>query len=142
MAEADHGPLKLLRERVMPVLAALGPLRDAARLTISELSIQYRRSPLTLERVLDGGPRAGERAPDALVHVVDGPLGRAPGVGCIFDLHDPAFFSLFLLVAAAAGRPDAPLDPAANAIAARPGPRATGRGRSNDCCRARCASGA
>lgn len=98
MAEADHGPLKLLRERVMPVLAALGPLRDAARLTVSELAIQYRRSPLTLERVLDGGPRAGERAPDALVHVVDGPLGRAPGIGCIFDLHDPAFFSLFLLV--------------------------------------------
>jgi 3-(3-hydroxy-phenyl)propionate hydroxylase len=112
MAEADHGPLKLLRERVMPVLAALGPLRDAARMTISELSIQYRRSPLTLERVLDGGPRAGERAPDALVHVLDGPLGRAPGVGCIFDLHDPAFFSLFLLV-----QPlpvdETPLDPAA-----------------------------
>ncbi|MBP0594598.1 FAD-dependent monooxygenase [Paraburkholderia sp. LEh10] len=98
MAEADHGPLKLLRERVIPALAAFGPLRDAARLTVSELSVQYRRSPLTLERVLDGGPRAGERAPDALVHVVDGPLGRAPGVGCIFDLHDPAFFSLFLLV--------------------------------------------
>lgn len=112
MAEADHGPLKLLRERVMPMLAALGPLRDAARLTISELAIQYRRSPLTLERVLDGGPRAGERAPDALVHVVDGPLGRAPGVGCIFDLHDPAFFSLFLLVPP---QPvdDTPLDPAA-----------------------------
>nr|WKF56923.1 6-methylpretetramide 4-monooxygenase [Paraburkholderia busanensis] len=112
MAEADHGPLKLLRERVMPVLAALGPLRDAARLTISELSIQYRRSPLTLERVLDGGPRAGERAPDALVHVVDGPLGRAPGVGCIFDLHDPAFFSLFLLVPPLP-IDDTPLDPAA-----------------------------
>jgi 2-polyprenyl-6-methoxyphenol hydroxylase and related FAD-dependent oxidoreductases len=31
MAEADHGPMKLLRDRVMPVLAALGPLRDAAR---------------------------------------------------------------------------------------------------------------
>ncbi|NML29440.1 FAD-dependent monooxygenase [Paraburkholderia antibiotica] len=112
MAEADHGPLKLLRERVMPVLAALGPLRDAARATISELSIQYRRSPLTLERVLDGGPRAGERAPDALVHVVDGPLGRAPGVGCIFDLHDPAFFSLFLLVPPLPVD-DTPLDPAA-----------------------------
>ncbi|APA84148.1 FAD-dependent monooxygenase [Paraburkholderia sprentiae WSM5005] len=112
MAEADHGPLKLLRERVMPVLAALGPLRDAARATISELSIQYRRSPLTLERVLDGGPRAGERAPDALVHVVDGPLGRAPGVGCIFDLHDPAFFSLFLLVPPLAVD-GTPLDPAA-----------------------------
>ena len=112
MAEADHGPLKLLRERVMPVLATLGPLRDAARLTISELSIQYRRSPLTLERVLDGGPRAGERAPDALVHVVDGPLGRAPGVGCLFDLHDPAFFSLFLLVPPLPVD-DTPLDPAA-----------------------------
>ena len=112
MAEADHGPLKLLRERVMPVLAALGPLRDAARMTISELSVQYRRSPLTLERLLDGGPRAGERAPDALVHVVDGPLGRAPGVGCIFDLHDPAFFSLFLLVPPLAVD-DTPLDPAA-----------------------------
>ncbi|MFM0170412.1 FAD-dependent monooxygenase [Paraburkholderia sediminicola] len=112
MAEADHGPLKLLRERVMPVLAALGPLRDAARATISELSIQYRRSPLTLERVLDGGPRAGERAPDALVHVVDGPLGRAPGVGCIFDLHDPAFFSLFLLVPPLPVD-ETPLDPAA-----------------------------
>lgn len=112
MAEADHGPLKLLRERVMPMLAALGPLRDAARLTISELAIQYRRSPLTLERVLDGGPRAGERAPDALVHVLDGPLGRAPGVGCIFDLHDPAFFSLFLLVPPLPVD-DTPLDPAA-----------------------------
>ncbi|MFM0729222.1 FAD-dependent monooxygenase [Paraburkholderia sediminicola] len=112
MAEANHGPLKLLRERVMPVLAALGPLRDAARMTISELSIQYRRSPLTLERVLDGGPRAGERAPDALVHVVDGPLGRAPGVGCIFDLHDPAFFSLFLLVQPLPAD-ETPLDPAA-----------------------------
>jgi 2-polyprenyl-6-methoxyphenol hydroxylase-like FAD-dependent oxidoreductase len=112
LAEADHGPLKLLRERVMPVLAALGPLRDAARATISELSIQYRRSPLTLERVLDGGPRAGERAPDALVHVVDGPLGRAPGVGCIFDLHDPAFFSLFLLVPPLPVD-GTPLDPAA-----------------------------
>lgn len=95
---AEHGPLKLLRERVMPLLAAFGPLRDAARATVSELAIQYRRSPLTLERVLDGGPRAGERAPDALVHVVDGPLGKAPGKGCIFDLHDPGCFSLFVLV--------------------------------------------
>ena len=98
LVEADHGPLKLLRERVMPALVALGPLRDAARQAVSELSIQYRRSPLTLERVLDGGPRAGERAPDAFVRVVDGPLGKAPGKGRIFDLHDPACFSLFLLV--------------------------------------------
>ncbi|WP_233863931.1 FAD-dependent monooxygenase [Paraburkholderia adhaesiva] len=98
LVEADHGPMKLLRERVMPALAALGPLRDAAREALSELSIQYRRSPLTLERVVDGGPRAGDRAPDALARVVDGPFGQAPGTGRIFDLHDPASFSLFLLV--------------------------------------------
>ncbi|WP_322015936.1 FAD-dependent monooxygenase [Paraburkholderia sp. J12] len=98
LAEADHGPMKLLRERVMPALVALGPLRDAARQAVSELSIQYRRSPLTLERVLDAGPRAGERAPDALVRVIDGPLGQAPGKGRIFDLLDPASFSLLLLV--------------------------------------------
>ena len=105
LAEAERGALKLLRERAMPILAAFGPLRDAARLMVSELSIQYRRSALTLERVLDGGPRAGERAPDALVHVIDGPLGRAPGTGCIFDLHDPAYFSLFLLVGAPGDNP-------------------------------------
>lgn len=98
LVEADHGPLKLLRERVMPALASFGPLRDAARQAVSELSIQYRRSPLTLDRTLDGGPRAGERAPDALVHVIDGPLGPSPGKGRLFDLHDPACFSLFLLV--------------------------------------------
>ncbi|MGN6318012.1 FAD-dependent monooxygenase [Trinickia sp.] len=103
LAEAERGPFKLLRERVMPVLAAFGPLRDAARLMVSELAIQYRRSPLTLERVLDGGPRAGERAPDALVHVVDGPLGRAPGTARLYDLHDPGLFSLFVLVALPGG---------------------------------------
>ena len=108
--------MKLMREHVMPALAAIGPLRDAMRRTVSELSIQYRRSPLTLERLLDGGPRAGERAPDARVHVVDGPLGRAPGVGCLFDLHDPAFFSLFLLVTAD-GADDIALAPATITVA-------------------------
>ncbi|WP_153099669.1 FAD-dependent monooxygenase [Paraburkholderia hayleyella] len=99
MAQADHGLLKLLREYVMPVLAGIGPLRDAACEEVSELSVQYRRSPLTLERALDGGPRAGERAPDAMVHVLDGPLGTAPGHGRLYELHDPAFFSLWLLLA-------------------------------------------
>jgi 3-(3-hydroxy-phenyl)propionate hydroxylase len=61
MAAAEHGPMKLIRDHVMPALSAIGPLRDAARRTVSELSIQYRRSPLTLDRSLDGGPRAGER---------------------------------------------------------------------------------
>ncbi|WP_323118497.1 FAD-dependent monooxygenase [Burkholderia alba] len=99
VVEADRGPLKLLRDHVVPVLASLGPMRDAVRRTVSELAIQYRKSPLTLERVLDGGPRAGERAPDALMRILDGPLGDAPGVARLFDLHDPAHFTLLLLEA-------------------------------------------
>lgn len=97
IVEADHGAMKLLRDHVVPLLASFGPVRDALRRTVSELGVQYRKSPLTLERVLDGGPRAGERAPDALVHVVDGPLGRAPGTARLYDLHDPASFTLLLL---------------------------------------------
>ncbi len=101
MAGAEHGPMKLIRDHVMPALSAIGPLRDAMRRTVSELSIQYRRSPLTLERLLDGGPRAGERAPDARVHVVDGPLGRAPGI--LLPVR-PARSGLFLAVPAARSR--------------------------------------
>nr|WP_175802665.1 FAD-dependent monooxygenase [Burkholderia anthina] len=97
IVEADHGAMKLLRDHVVPLLVSFGPVRDAVRLTVSELGVQYRKSALTLERVLDGGPRAGERAPDALVHVVDGPLGQAPGTARLYDLHDPASFTLLLL---------------------------------------------
>ncbi|ACR28039.1 FAD-dependent monooxygenase [Burkholderia glumae] len=99
VVEADRGPLKLLREHLVPVLASLGPVRDALRRSVSELAVQYRKSPLTLERVLDGGPRAGERAPDALLRVHDGPLGQAPGVARLFDLHDPAHFTLLTIEA-------------------------------------------
>jgi 3-(3-hydroxy-phenyl)propionate hydroxylase len=116
MAGAEHGPMKLMRDHVMPALAAIGPLRDAMRRTVSELSINYRKSPLTLERLLDGGPRAGERAPDARVHVVDGPLGRLPGSGCLYDLHDPGCFSLFLLVNPT-GEDDIALAPATITVA-------------------------
>ncbi|MBU9589047.1 FAD-dependent monooxygenase [Burkholderia multivorans] len=99
IVEADHGAMKLLRDHLMPLLVSLGPLRDAVRRSVSELGVQYRKSPLTLERVLDGGPRAGERAPDALLHVIDGPLGQAPGTARLYDVHDPASFTLLLLEA-------------------------------------------
>ncbi|WXK39950.1 FAD-dependent oxidoreductase [Mycetohabitans rhizoxinica] len=100
LVEADHGVLRLVRDRLMPLIASLGPVRDAARRAVSELAIQYRRSPLTLECPLDGGVRAGERAPDALVHVMDGPLGQVPYVARLFDLYDPASFTLLMLVSA------------------------------------------
>ncbi|HEM7849195.1 TPA: FAD-dependent monooxygenase [Burkholderia multivorans] len=99
IVEADHGAMKLLRDHLVPLLVSLGPLRDAVRRSVSELGVQYRKSPLTLERVLDGGPRAGERAPDALLHVIDGPLGQAPGTARLYDVHDPASLTLLLLEA-------------------------------------------
>ncbi|MBU9344720.1 FAD-dependent monooxygenase [Burkholderia multivorans] len=99
IVEADHGAMKLLRDHLVPLLVSLGPLRDAVRRSVSELGVQYRKSSLTLERVLDGGPRAGERAPDALLHVIDGPLGQAPGTARLYDVHDPASFTLLLLEA-------------------------------------------
>ncbi|WP_323071824.1 FAD-dependent monooxygenase [Mycetohabitans endofungorum] len=100
LVEADHGVLRLVRDQLIPLIASLGPFRDAARRAVSELAIQYRRSPLTLERPLDGGVRAGERAPDALVHVMDGPLGQAPYVARLFDLYDPVNFTLLVMTSA------------------------------------------
>ena len=137
IVEADRGPMKLLRDHVVPLLSSFGPMRDVVRRTVSELGVQYRKSPLTLERVLDGGPRAGERAPDALVHVLDGPLGQAPGVARLFDLHEPAGFTLLLL--------EEPAQPG-GAGRATGRPPATRRMRSwnrlSGSCRARCGCGA
>ena len=136
--------MKLMRDHVMPALAAIGPLRDAMRRTVSELSINYRKSPLTLERLLDGGPRAGERAPDARVHVVDGPLGRAAGRRLSLR---SARSRLLLAVPAresvGRGRHRARArDHHRRARDARPGPRRPRDSPRKRSCRTRCASGA
>jgi 2-polyprenyl-6-methoxyphenol hydroxylase-like FAD-dependent oxidoreductase len=53
--------------RVLPVVGAASWVRSAAFRFVSELAIRYRRSPLAEEGVprLHGGPRAGDRLPDA-----------------------------------------------------------------------------
>lgn len=98
MGTVDHGWLLTLRDRLVPLLSALGPVRNAARRGISELSVHYRRGPLCFERSLDGGAQAGDRGPDAYVEVLDGPLGKVPSHARLFDLHDPGSFSLFVLL--------------------------------------------
>ncbi|WP_175104082.1 FAD-dependent monooxygenase [Pararobbsia alpina] len=98
MGTVDRGWLLTLRDRLVPLLTALGPMRNAARRGISELSVHYRRGPLCFERLLDGGAQAGDRAPDAYVEVLDGPLGKVPSHARLFDLHDPGSFSLFVLL--------------------------------------------
>ena len=98
MGMADHGWLMMVRDRIAPLLTALGPVRNAARRGISELAVHYRRGPLCFDRLLDGGAQAGDRAPDAWVEVLEGPLGKVPSHARLFDLHDPASFSLFILL--------------------------------------------
>jgi 3-(3-hydroxy-phenyl)propionate hydroxylase len=98
MGMVDHGWMLALRDRLAPLLTALGPVRNAARRGISELAVHYRRGPLCFDRLLDGGAQAGDRAPDAYVEVLDGPLGKVPSHARLFDLHDPAGFSLFVLL--------------------------------------------
>ncbi len=98
MGTVSQGWLLALRDRLAPLLSALGPVRNAARQGISELSVNYRRGPLCFERVLDGGAQAGDRAPDAYVELLDGPLGKVPRHARLFDLHDPGGFSLFVLL--------------------------------------------
>jgi 2-polyprenyl-6-methoxyphenol hydroxylase-like FAD-dependent oxidoreductase len=76
-AEASLGPVpSALRGRVGPLAAPLVPavigrrhlVAEAVRL-VSQLGVGYRHSPLSLEGTprRRGGPRAGDRLPDALV---------------------------------------------------------------------------
>ncbi len=77
VATSSDPVVRYLRPRVpavvVPVVARVGTLRRAGFRTISQLSIRYRRSPLSVEGRprLRRGPRAGDRLPDGPV-TVDG----------------------------------------------------------------------
>lgn len=78
IASLRAAPLRFLRDRLLPLLTRLSFVRRRAGLTLSQLAIHYRESPLSDDRP-GAGPRAGDRAPDAAVlaaHFLDGaPLG-------------------------------------------------------------------
>jgi hypothetical protein len=98
-AEAGPGPIpSALRARLAPLAAPLvpalargRPVAAAIRL-LSQLSTGYRASPLSVEGTprRPGGPRAGDRLPDRLVHA-DGrsirlhELISRPGVHILLD---------------------------------------------------------
>ena len=77
-----------LRNHLMPVLSGLGPVQHQIAVQDAQLSITYRGSPIVSEyhherfghHRFAGGPRAGDRAPDA------GPL--QPGDGPAVRLND------------------------------------------------------
>jgi 2-polyprenyl-6-methoxyphenol hydroxylase-like FAD-dependent oxidoreductase len=99
---AEGGLARRVRDLLAPVVTSLGPVRTAARRAVSELAVHYRRSPLSEEHVLDGGARAGERAPDALAELAGDfapPADRGEGgPRRLFDLLDPAAFTLLVLL--------------------------------------------
>ncbi len=77
VATSDSPILRYLRARVptslVPLVLRVGALRRTGFRIVSQLSINYRRSPLSVEGRprLRRGPRAGDRVPDAPV-TVDG----------------------------------------------------------------------
>jgi hypothetical protein len=99
-AEAGPGPVpSALRARLAPFAAPLVPmLASQPRLVaagirlVSQLGVSYRASPLSVEGTprRPGGPRAGDRLPDRLVHA-DGrsirlhELLARPGVHVLLD---------------------------------------------------------
>jgi 2-polyprenyl-6-methoxyphenol hydroxylase-like FAD-dependent oxidoreductase len=74
IAGAGGGIGAFVREHVVPLIGNLKFLqREAARL-VSEIGIEYEHSPIVEDHFVPGGPRAGDRAPDATARLA--PDGR------------------------------------------------------------------
>jgi len=101
MVGAQGGLLAFLRDNLVPLFANTEPVQRFITDFVSELGIEYRSSSLALADKLNGGAHAGDRAADATVRVSSGP-GRTSGAVRIFDLIDPAKFTLLLLDAVSA----------------------------------------
>jgi 2-polyprenyl-6-methoxyphenol hydroxylase-like FAD-dependent oxidoreductase len=66
LASSSNRIASLLRNRVAPLVVPLSAVQRFLRRTVSEISIEYEKSWLVEEHALHGGPRAGDRAPDAV----------------------------------------------------------------------------
>ena len=96
-----HGALgRGLRNQLMPVLSGLSPAQHSMSREAAEVDVGYRKSPIVHEHHgghrkparFVGGPRAGDRAPDA------GPLRRPDGTeGRLFELFRHGAHTLLLL---------------------------------------------
>jgi 2-polyprenyl-6-methoxyphenol hydroxylase-like FAD-dependent oxidoreductase len=96
-----HGALgRGLRNHLMPVLSGLSPAQHSMAREAAETDVAYRRSPIVEEyhgghhghARFVGGPRAGDRAPDA------GPLRRRDGTEArLFELTRHGSHTLLLL---------------------------------------------
>ena len=96
MVGAQRGIIAFLRDHIVPLFGPTEAFQRFVTEFVSELGIQYRSSSLSLEDGLNGGAHPGDRAADALVEIAAGPGGKT-GEAHIFDLIDPARFTLLLL---------------------------------------------
>jgi 3-(3-hydroxy-phenyl)propionate hydroxylase len=94
---ARQGFARLFRDYIAPPFVGTEFAQSYARGFVTETDIDYSACSLTFISSIGGGVRAGERAPDASVHVVAGPDGQ-DGERQVFDLlSDPGFALLCLI---------------------------------------------
>ncbi|HEV2642323.1 MAG TPA: FAD-dependent monooxygenase, partial [Candidatus Elarobacter sp.] len=66
LASSGNPLVSSLRNHVAPLITPIAAVQRTVRRMVSELSVQYERSDIVEEHALHGGPRAGDRAPDAV----------------------------------------------------------------------------
>ncbi len=80
IAGASSGIGAFVREHIAPLLGSLDFVQHEAARHVSEIDIEYEHSPIVEDHHVPHGPRAGDRAPDAVarlapdgatVHIVD-----------------------------------------------------------------------
>jgi 3-(3-hydroxy-phenyl)propionate hydroxylase len=80
VAGASSGLGAFIRQHVAPLLGSLDFVQHEAARIVSEIGIEYEHSPIVEDHYVPHGPRAGDRAPDAVarlapdgatIHVLD-----------------------------------------------------------------------
>lgn len=69
IAGAGSGLAAFVRQHVLPLVGNLEFVQHAATRLISEIDIEYEQSPIVQDHYLSQGPRAGDRAPNAIAQL-------------------------------------------------------------------------
>lgn len=76
VATVRQPALRSIRDHLLPLISSTNLFRERVGETISEIGVAYHGSPIVLERDRAGGPKAGDRAPDAALVAEDGATVR------------------------------------------------------------------
>jgi 2-polyprenyl-6-methoxyphenol hydroxylase-like FAD-dependent oxidoreductase len=97
-----HSLLRRLLRGLAPRLGRTWPVQQMIPFRVSQISVGYRKSPLSVNRGHAGGLRAGDRVPDRLA-LRRAPHGEAWQERSLFTLLDPSRFTLLVVHPAADG---------------------------------------